>query len=87
MSPTQNVDSPERRLQAVWDAVETVKNSVLVQAVRNSVLLTLALAGVVMILAGAILQSGVLAAMFAIWGAGLFLVGATGYALIWFSRQ
>jgi len=78
MSSTQSVDDPEPRLAPVRDVVETV---------RNSVLLTLALAGVVMFLAGAILQYGVLAAMFAIWGAGLILVGATGYTLLWYSRQ
>jgi len=78
MSSTQSVDDPEPRLSPVRDVVETV---------RNSVLLTLALAGVVMVLVGAILQYGVLAAMFAIWGAGLFLAGATGYSLLWYSRQ
>lgn len=78
MSSTQSHDSPDAGSSPVMDAVETI---------RNSVLLTLALAGVVMFLGGAILQYGVLAAMFAIWGFGLFLVGATGYTLLWYSRQ
>ena len=78
MSSTQSHDSPDTESSPVWDAVETV---------RNSVLLMLALAGVVMFLAGAILQYGVVAAMLGIWGAGLFLVGATGYTLLWYSRQ
>ncbi|MDJ1433633.1 hypothetical protein [Halostagnicola sp. A-GB9-2] len=58
-----------------------------VRTVLNSVTLTLAMVGVLLILIGFIMQTGVLAGLLPIWGAGLAFVGFTAYGLIWRSRK
>ncbi|WP_226042606.1 hypothetical protein [Natrinema sp. DC36] len=66
-------------------------------AVRNSVLLKIAIGGVLFVLIGAFLDSGILvptgelwsiwAAIFATWGAGLILAGLVGYGFLWWKRS
>ncbi|GCF16149.1 hypothetical protein Harman_40840 [Haloarcula mannanilytica] len=65
-------------------------------AIRESVLLKIAIGGVVFTLIGVFFDSGVLvptgglwsiwAAIFAVWGAGLFLFGIGAYGFLWWRR-
>ncbi len=75
-------------------AIETFKDSALVgtfgegvRTVLSSVTLTLAAAGILLIAIGFVMQTGVLAGLLPIWGAGLAVVGLTAYGLIWWSRK
>jgi hypothetical protein len=66
-------------------------------AIRESVLLKIAIGGVVLALIGTLLDSGTLvptgglwsiwAALLAVWGAGLFLVGVGAYGFLWWRRN
>lgn len=58
-----------------------------VGALRNSVSLLILAFGAVLFLAGFALQTGVWAAILAVWGAALILVGATAYAVVWWARR
>ncbi|WP_227778216.1 hypothetical protein [Haladaptatus pallidirubidus] len=55
--------------------------------IRNSVTLTIALLGVILFVAGFIINTGVWAAIYAVWGTALFLFGVTAYAIIWWQRH
>jgi len=57
------------------------------QTIRSSVLLTLAVAGVLTVLVGYIIQISVWAATLAVWGTALVIVGVVGYAAVWWNRQ
>lgn len=65
---------------------QTTLQSVL-QTIRGSVLLMLAVAGVLTILLGYVIQTGVWAAILAVWGSALVIVGVVGYTLIWWDRR
>lgn len=66
-------------------------------AVRESVLLKVAIGGVGFMLLGVLLDSGALvptgglwstwAALLAVWGTGLFLVGTGAYGFLWWRRS
>lgn len=62
-----------------------------IDAISGSVLLKIAMAGVLLFVSGWLLDvginEGVLAAIFAVWGVGLMLVGLSGYGFIWWRRQ
>lgn len=55
--------------------------------IRHSVLLMLAVAGALLILVGYIIHVGVWAAVYAIWGGALVIVGLVGYSFVWWTRQ
>lgn len=77
MSSTQNArDTQLSRLRAA-----------VIDPIRGSILLQLATAGVLLIVLGAIMNNGVWAAIFPIWGAGLGIVGLSCYGFIWWQRQ
>lgn len=78
MSSITRDESVDRKPELLWETVDKIK---------HSALLSLALFGVLMLLTGAALQTGVWAAMLAIWGGGLILVGGIGYGIIWWKRQ
>lgn len=75
MASIQQSSRPSETLRAIANTV------------RQSALLLLALAGVIVIVFGYILQTGPWAAIFAIWGAGLVIVGVAGYTVIWLDRR
>ncbi|SEW31227.1 hypothetical protein [Natrinema salifodinae] len=56
-------------------------------ALRESVLLKLAAVGLLQITLGAIINEGIWAAIVAVWGAGLVLVGLGLYGFIWWRRN
>ncbi|SFL44456.1 hypothetical protein SAMN04487950_3776 [Halogranum rubrum] len=55
--------------------------------ITHSVTLCIALFGLVLFLAGFAMQTGVWAAIFAVWGTALVLFGATVYTLLWLQRR
>ncbi|RKD89207.1 hypothetical protein [Halopiger aswanensis] len=55
--------------------------------IQNSVSLVILAMGVLLLLTGFIIQTGVWAAIFAVWGTALTIVGATAYAIVWWSYQ
>lgn len=55
-------------------------------ALRSSALLSLAAGGVLFVLIGYLIQTGVWAAIFAVWGAGMIGIGLVGYGLLWARR-
>lgn len=65
---------------------KTTLRSVL-QTIRSSVLLILAVAGVLTILVGYVIQTGVWAAILAVWGTALVALGIVGYTIIWWDRR
>lgn len=58
-----------------------------VGTIRNSVLLMIALFGIVLFVLGFLINTGIWAAMFAVWGTALFLFGVTGYTVVWWQRR
>ena len=58
-----------------------------VDALRNSVSLLILAAGALLFFAGFALRTGVWAAILAVWGTALMLVGATAYAIVWWSYR
>lgn len=59
----------------------------LFSTIRNSVTLSLAALGIIIFVVGFLINTGIWAAMFATWGAALFLGGVTGYTFIWWQRR
>ncbi|WP_224337991.1 hypothetical protein [Haloprofundus halobius] len=55
--------------------------------IRNSVTLKIATFGACLFLLGFLINQGVLAAMFALWGAALIAFGTVAFAIIWWQRQ
>lgn len=55
--------------------------------IRNSVMLVIALSGIVVFLLGFLINTGIWAAMLAVWGTALFLFGVTGYTVVWWQRR
>lgn len=55
--------------------------------IRNSVTLSIATLGIFLFLVGFLINTGIWAAMYAVWGAALFVVGVTGYTFIWWQRR
>lgn len=78
MSSTQRANEADRSLVAESNPLETI---------RDSVLLRLATAGAALVALGAILQEGVWAAILAVWGTGLLIVGLSLYGFIWWRRN
>lgn len=77
MSSTQHArDTQLSRLRAA-----------VIDPIYDSILLQLATVGAVLIVLGAIMNVGVWAAIFPVWGAGLVLVGLSCYGFIWWQRQ
>lgn len=68
-----------------------------VGTIRESLLLKLALAGVLVVLVGALLDSGLVvpasrlwriwAVVFVFWGSGLVLAGSIGYGILYWQRN
>lgn len=54
---------------------------------RNSLSIQIALLGVVFVVTGYVIQTGVMAALFPIWGGGLILIGVLSYVAIWRTRR
>lgn len=84
MGSTQQASGPENA-----DGAETTSRTGggVLESLRNSVLLKIATMGIVLLALGAILSEGVWAAIFAVWGIGLMLVGFGFYGLIWWRRN
>ena len=78
-------------LQSADDSTGSVEStgtlSSAVDTVRNSALLVMAVLGVLFVVVGYAIQSGVWAGMLAVWGVALVFVGVAGYALIWWRRR
>lgn len=55
--------------------------------VKNSVTLCLATLGIILFVAGFLINTGIWAAMYAVWGAALFFAGVIGYTFIWWQRR
>ncbi|RDI69856.1 hypothetical protein [Halopelagius longus] len=58
-----------------------------VGTIRNSVTLTIAVMGLLFFLGGYLINTGIWAAMLAVWGTALFLFGVTTYGIIWWQRR
>lgn len=78
MSSVRQTSEQSESSGGLWNVVGTV---------RNSVLLMMALAGALLVLFGYVINVGVWAAIYAVWGTGLMLVGLSGYAIIWWKRR
>lgn len=63
------------------------KRKGIVGRIRNSVTLSIAVVGLLVILTGFAINTGIWAAMLAVWGTALFLFGLTMYAAIWWQRR
>lgn len=74
-------------VQGANDSVSTSRRGGIVNTVRSSALLILALIGLVEVIVGYVMHTGVWAAILAVWGSGLILVGLVGYAFVWWKRQ
>lgn len=59
----------------------------ILQKIGSSVLLMIAVAGVLTVLTGYVIQTGVWAAILAVWGTALVIVGVVGYTAIWWDRR
>ncbi|QLC34733.1 hypothetical protein EFA46_010715 (plasmid) [Halarchaeum sp. CBA1220] len=73
-------------VQETRDSASPLDRSVL-RTVRHSVLLLLAVVGLVEILLGYAINTGPWAAIVAVWGAGLVVVGVVGHTFVWWKRQ
>lgn len=58
-----------------------------IQTVRSSVLLLLAVIGAVEVVLGYIINTGAWAAILAVWGTGLIVIGLVGHTFVWWKRQ
>ncbi|MDS0223036.1 hypothetical protein NDI54_16950 [Haloarcula sp. S1AR25-5A] len=86
------VDGSAGPNEAVYSRSEGI-----VETIRDSILLKIAIGGIVFTLVGVFFDSGILvptgglwsiwAAIFAVWGAGLFLLGIVGYGFFWWRRR
>lgn len=84
MSRVRKVGSQIR--ETVVDPVYNVLEPIL-EPLFDSVLLRMAAMGIVLFTLGAIRSVGVWAAILAVWGAGLMLVGFGLYGLLWWKRD
>lgn len=78
MSSVQRADDSTGVVGSSWKILDTI---------RNSALLVLAVIGLLEVLIGYVMHTGVWAALLAVWGSGLILVGVVGYVFIWWQRQ
>ncbi|AHG01658.1 hypothetical protein HALLA_04460 (plasmid) [Halostagnicola larsenii XH-48] len=84
MSRVQEVGSTIREtvVEPVYNVLEPV-----LEPLAGSVLLKLAAMGMLLFALGALRSVGVWAAILAVWGFGLMLVGFGCYGLIWLQRN
>ncbi|OVE85831.1 hypothetical protein [Natronolimnobius baerhuensis] len=81
-----SVDTDEDSQLTRREAADAQETSVL-ETVANSLSIQILLGGVLFIAVGFIINTGVWAAVLAIWGAGLMMVGLASHLLIIFSRR
>ena len=81
LDPVREAVEPVRRvvLEPLWEHV--------LDPIRRSASLGLATLGLVFFVLGAAVNEGVWAAVLAIWGGGLLLIGLSIYGLIWLKRR
>lgn len=78
MSSVQAPSNSDGAKNPVWRSLEKI---------RQSLLLSLATIGVFFVLLGYVIQTGVWAALLAVWGSGLFIAGVGGYSFVWWRRS
>ena len=74
-------------VQETNDSVTYSRQSGILATVRNSVLLTVALIGLLELVVAYAIHTGVWAAILAVWGSGLIIVGLVGYTFVWWKRR
>ncbi|NGM67755.1 hypothetical protein G6M89_01810 [Natronolimnobius sp. AArcel1] len=81
-----SVDTDEDSQLTRREAADAAESSVL-ETITNSYSIQLILGGVLFIVVGFIINTGVWAAVLAIWGAGIVVVGVVTHLLTIFARR